>query len=1109
VHFNSARTGVRLIGPKPAWARRDGGDAGLHPSNIHDTAYAIGALNFTGDVPIVLGPDGPSLGGFVCPVVIANDERWKTGQLRPGDRVRFVPHGATRSQAIVAAHVARNASEVDVVYRAAGEDNVLIEYGPLVLDIALRMRVQLLAGALAATGTGGIVDVTPGVRSLQIHFDSARLSREALIATLVRLERELPAIDDVEMPSRIVHLPLAWDDDAAQLAMRKYQELVRPNAPWCPSNIEFIRRINGLPSTEAVRNTVFDASYLVLGLGDVYLGAPLATPLDPRHRLVTTKYNPARTWTPENAVGIGGAYLCIYGMEGPGGYQLVGRTIQIWNSWRTAGAFAPGAPWLLRFFDRIRFFPVSPQELLAARDAFPHGRYPRADRRRDLPVSRLSCVSGRACSRNRAIPDHATCGIRDRTARMVPARPRHVRRPRRRRRAERRARRGAGLDGRWLARARERLENFGRAGSRRRTRRAARRLGIDEDGDRNRRTPRRHRDRIALYRGTTRRGGPDRRRARGMTLPQRLAPSALRAGYRAGSLQPEGVFTDVLARVRAYADPAVWIARVPDDDVLAAARALPRDAAALDRLPLYGLPFAVKDNIDIAGMPTTAGCPAFAFVPKATAFVVRRLQDAGAILIGKTNLDQFATGLVGTRSPHGAPRSVFDNRYISGGSSSGSAVAVAAGLCAFALGTDTAGSGRVPAAFNAIAGLKPTRGLLSTSGVLPACRSLDCVSIFAPGSADARAIARVARGFDPSDPYGREASHVSLATQRSRCGVLAAADREFFGDAESAALYEAAIERVRALGGTIVELDFAPFRETANLLYGGPCVAERLAAIEPFYETYAHAMDPTVRAIIGNARHYTAVDAYNAQYRLRALERRTAAQWSSIDVMLLPTAPTIYRVEDVAADPLGTNSRLGIYTNFVNLLDYCAVAVPAGFRSDGLPFGVSFVGPAFSDDDLVTLTSRFERPEANGGPEAQARPADAQPGEIALAVAGAHLSGFALNAELRALGATLVATTTTTPGYRLFALAQTEPPKPGLVRDPECTGDGIEVEVWSLTPAAFGTFVARLRRPMSIARVTLADGAEVAGFSCERYALADATDITAYGGWRAYSTRQV
>lgn len=388
VHFNSARTGVRLIGPTPRWARPDGGEAGLHPSNLHDNAYAVGAIDFTGDMPIILGPDGPSLGGFVCPAVIACGEQWKIGQLRPGDRVRFVPlcrpedpvagPRVLRSRVDAGSAIVgrRDDGPVEVTYRRQGDDNLLVEYGPMVLDLALRLRVHLLAEAIAREGLPGLIELTPGIRSLQIHYDGAALSRSSLLGRLGEIEDGLDRAEDVVVPSRVVHLPLSWNDPEAMLAMRKYQDLVRPNAPWCPDNIEFIRRINGLADAEAVRRTIFDASYLVLGLGDVYLGAPVATPLDPRHRLVTTKYNPARTWTPENAVGIGGAYMCIYGMEGPGGYQLFGRTIQVWNTWRATPAFQPGKPWLLRFFDQIRFHPVSHAELAEARAAFPHGAYP-------------------------------------------------------------------------------------------------------------------------------------------------------------------------------------------------------------------------------------------------------------------------------------------------------------------------------------------------------------------------------------------------------------------------------------------------------------------------------------------------------------------------------------------------------------------------------------------------------------------------------------------------------------------------------------------------------------------------------------------------------------
>jgi urea carboxylase len=371
VHYNSSRTGVRLIGPKPDWARTDGGEAGLHPSNIHDTAYAIGAIDFTGDMPVILGPDGPSLGGFVCPCTIADDELWKIGQLRPNDRIRF--HRRAKSGAAILHSLPATGDRPEVTYRRAGHSNLLVEYGPPVLDLELRMRAHALMQWLEKENLPGILDITPGIRSLQIHVDTRLLGVDALLRQILAAEATLPAPEDMEIPSRIVYLPLCWDDPATRAAIGRYMQSVRADAPWCPSNIEFIRRINGLNSIDDVRRIVFDASYLVLGLGDVYLGAPVATPIDPRHRLVTTKYNPARTWTPENAVGIGGAYLCIYGMEGPGGYQFVGRTCQVWNSFRTTGDFEAGKPWLLRFFDQLRFYEVSEEELQEFRANFPHG----------------------------------------------------------------------------------------------------------------------------------------------------------------------------------------------------------------------------------------------------------------------------------------------------------------------------------------------------------------------------------------------------------------------------------------------------------------------------------------------------------------------------------------------------------------------------------------------------------------------------------------------------------------------------------------------------------------------------------------------------------------
>ncbi|MFF4540425.1 5-oxoprolinase/urea amidolyase family protein [Streptomyces aureus] len=375
VHFNSARTGVRLVGPKPRWARTDGGEAGLHPSNIHDTPYSVGAVDYTGDMPVLLGPDGPSLGGFVCPATVVSTERWKLGQLRPGDTVRFAPladDGTERPPIVDGGILARDG---DVTYRRSGDDNLLVEFGPMQLDLALRMRVHALMEAVAAAGLDGVTDLTPGIRSLQIQTDPGRLPQRELLDAVRRTVRALPPTDRLVVPSRTVHLPLSWDDPATREAIARYMAGVRDDAPWCPWNIEFIRRVNGLDSVDDVYRTVFDAEYLVLGLGDVYLGAPVATPLDPRHRLVTTKYNPARTWTAENSVGIGGAYLCVYGMEGPGGYQFVGRTTQVWSAWQQRGAFQPGKPWLLRFFDRIKWYPVEADELLELRADIVSGRF--------------------------------------------------------------------------------------------------------------------------------------------------------------------------------------------------------------------------------------------------------------------------------------------------------------------------------------------------------------------------------------------------------------------------------------------------------------------------------------------------------------------------------------------------------------------------------------------------------------------------------------------------------------------------------------------------------------------------------------------------------------
>ena len=594
-------------------------------------------------------------------------------------------------------------------------------------------------------------------------------------------------------------------------------------------------------------------------------------------------------------------------------------------------------------------------------------------------------------------------------------------------------------------------------------------------------------------------------------LPTILDLSTLHDLYASGRFTPVDLAETIADRMAACADPAVFITPVGREALVEAARDLMARHPEPNSAPLWGVPFAVKDNIDVAGLPTTAACPAFAYTPAADAAVVARLKAAGALVTGKTNLDQFATGLNGTRSPYGAPRSVFDADYVSGGSSSGSAVAVAAGLASFSLGTDTAGSGRVPAAFNNLVGIKPTPGLLSTTGLVPACRSLDCISVFASTVGDGLAVRRIAEGFDPGDPFSKAALPHLLPAKGLRVGVLTPAEREFYGDRETEALYDAAVARLAEFGAVAVPFDYAPFRETAALLYQGPWVAERMAAVAAFHAQHADAFDPSVRAIVESANNYSAVDAFEGRYALEALRRRAEAAFAEIDIMLLPTSPTTYTVEAMLADPIRLNSHFGHYTNFANLLGYAAIAIPAGFRPDGLPGGVTLVGPGFSDDALGTLADALHRATAPGmGMDRPAPLPDASrvmppvSDAIPLVVVGAHLSGLPLNHQLTDLGATLLRAARTAPDYRLYALPGTSPAKPGLLRDPGFAGPGLAVEVWGLPPAAFGRFAAAIPAPLGIGKIALEDGSAVSGFLCEAHAIEGSEEITAFGGWRAY-----
>jgi len=580
----------------------------------------------------------------------------------------------------------------------------------------------------------------------------------------------------------------------------------------------------------------------------------------------------------------------------------------------------------------------------------------------------------------------------------------------------------------------------------------------------------------------------------------KLDIAGLQEAYRTGAMTPEDVIAGIYDKIEASPLNPVWISLVPRAESISRVRGMQSDPHWKDK-PLRGVPFAIKDNIDLAGLPTTAGCPAFAYSPSASATVVQRLMDAGAIPIGKTNLDQFATGLVGVRSPYGACSSVFDERYISGGSSSGSAVAVAGDLVSFSLGTDTAGSGRVPAAFNNLVGLKPTRGVFSMTGVVPACRTLDCISVFANTCWDARAVWQAARGLDSSDPYSRTAAPGEDAAAWSggqfRFGVPAPAQLEFFGDAAAAELFSKAIAALEALGGEKVEIDFAPFRAAADLLYSGPWVSERTAAIEPFLDAHADDMQPTVRGIIAGGKSHTAVASFQAGYKLQELRAKSMIEWAKMDVLLLPTTGTTYTIEDVLKDPVRLNSNLGYYTNFVNLLDLSAIAVPAGFRANGLPFGVTLIGHAFQDEALLLLADRYHR-------TALPKKGQVPPGCVAVAVVGAHLTGQPLNWQLTQRGARLMETRRTAACYRFFDLPGQKPAKPGLVRTEGFTGPGIQVEVWAVPENHFGSFVAAIPSPLGIGTVELENGEAVKCFICEPWALIGAKDITEYGGWRSY-----
>ena len=598
--------------------------------------------------------------------------------------------------------------------------------------------------------------------------------------------------------------------------------------------------------------------------------------------------------------------------------------------------------------------------------------------------------------------------------------------------------------------------------------------------------------------------------------PYNMTIASLRKAYAEGDLTPARVLRDIRERAAEFESHNIWIHLLSESEIDEYLQRLQHMDPV--EYPLWGIPFAIKDNIDLAGISTTAACEAFAYTPQKSAKVVDRLIAAGAVPVGKTNLDQFATGLNGTRSPWGACKNAFDPEYISGGSSSGSAVAVALGLACFSLGTDTAGSGRVPACFNNLIGLKPTRGLLSTDGLVPACRSLDCITIFAYDTNDADLVLSIAEAYDPGDaysrsnPYHNQKRNYGVREGKLKFGVIPNNQLNFFGDRQYEQAYRATLERLELDGIELLEIDYEPFADAAKLLYEGPWVAERYLAIQPLIDTDPEAIFPVVRDIIAPGKTLTATALFQAQYRLNALKQNCDRQMAGLDALLTPTAGTCFTIRQMLEQPVLRNSQLGYYTNFMNLLDLSSIAVPTQITPGGLPFGITLVGSAFSDRALLSIANRIHNcfDLKSGASQFDSEPAPVAAvgvrDKIDIVVCGAHLQGLPLNWQLTERGATLVEKTKTEPVYRMYALAGGPPDRPGLILD-EQHGAAIDVEVWSMPASQYGSFVEGIPAPLGIGKIRLANGSLTSGFICEPYAIADALEITQFQAWRSYLDR--
>lgn len=1035
VHHAANRLGVRLIGPSPKWTRSDGGSAGLHPSNLHDYTYAPGAVNFSGNTPIVLMMDGPSLGGFVCPITIATCELWKIAQAKPGSTVRFKQIGCdearissgkmhdawdavrnndsaylndlhdvwspdwihsvqeVRMPAIVAAldPNAGDHAEIKVVYRMSGDEHLLIEYGEIELDLAYRMRVHTLMEELKALPY--IRELCPGVRSLLVRYDPSAIRLPQLLSSLKELEiGVMGAVEDVVVPSRVIRLPLAFDDGWTREAQQRYLISVRPDAPYMPSNVEFVRRINGLDSIEDVKAAMISAEYCVLGLGDVYLGAPCAVPLDPRHRLVTSKYNPARTYTPEGAVGIGGAYLCIYGMDSPGGYQLCGRTLPIWDNYgsipETHRGSPPDVPWLLRFFDRICFYPVSDTELEDLR-----ARYRRGDLSLDISNDTLSFKEYmRFIEMNEA-------SIRSFQEKQQAA----------------------------FSAERARWEESGEGESDAAARHATK--NIDEEPVRENGTANINQEHhggdqcvipvsanvasnvwsVEVAEGEFVSHGqtifiletmkvevsveaPFEGIIKGIQVSKGdyvfadtqlcnivfsqdqamddISIGQLREMYRIGIFDPAWVMSR-LAIAAERAD-GVFVSTTPSAMYSSTIEQL-KSRKSKEYLPLYGIPFVVSDDFDVAGTATSHGCSSYQRHPTTTAQLIKTLQDAGALLLGKTNLDQFGAGLTGTQSSFGIVKHPFAPDAITG-SSSGAAVAVASGLATFAICVDSAGSALVSASLVGAVSIKLTEGLLSLCGVSPSCPSLDCITIIASTPDDIETVLRICiagRGLSDASlrkipSTNRFVSSEHLKPASFVVGVPLEEQLEFDGDEAKhlESRFHAAIQRLQRHGVSTREVDCAPFRDSSVLYESAPLDAARCGAHGTFVRgNHLKDVFSSVSNTILRGEDMTAVSYSTRLYELQQNQRSAEMNiWPFFRAIAVPAVPRFFTAEEASRGPEHATLVLGRYLRFITPMDLCALTLTSPVESDAtVSPGIVLIAPAFHEADLLELARIWEK----------------------------------------------------------------------------------------------------------------------------------------------------